>query len=125
MDIFELICLLTLIADILLFCAVFYLYKKLSFISSEKIDLLIKNIDETKKLTEDLQKIVEEKSKITKEVQECLRVNHVNKNNIKENKNKVIQLHKKGLSIQEISNNTGLTQGEVELILSIATQINK
>ncbi len=122
MNTFELICLLSLVVDILLLFAFYYLYRKINVISPQKIDLLIKTIQETKILTDELQKILDKKLQLSKEIKQYLSPKQQNNNSIIDNKTKVIQLYKKGLDIQDISRHTNLTQGEVELILSIATQ---
>ena len=92
--------------DFIIILFIFLLYIKIQKILNLPWDEIGERIDRAKELVEKLEKLTTKKTVLGK---------NVDNKNLKE---RVIELHNKGLSIKEIAKKLDLTEGEVELIIS-------
>ena len=92
--------------DFIIILFIFLLYIKIQKILNLPWDEIEERIDRAKELVEKLEKLTTKKTVLGK---------NVDNKNLKE---RVIELHNKGLSIKEIAKKLDLTEGEVELIIS-------
>jgi len=92
--------------DFIIILFIFLLYTKIQKILNLPWDEIVERIDRAKELVEKLEKLTTKKTVLGK---------NVDNKNLKE---RVIELHNKGLSIKEIAKKLDLTEGEVELIIS-------
>ncbi len=120
----EILIAVSICCDVVLFFLIVWLFFKVKGLGPERLERLINELRESQALVDRLQAIIEEKARLAKALENNLRsyhssknpVNIKGKNNIKE---QVLLLYDKGVDIAEIAESTGLTTGEVELIISI------
>ena len=109
---------ISLLIDALLLILVFTLYRKIQVLNPKKVDFLINELNEIKGLYEKLEGILKERVEITKSISE-MEIEGKDGDSVSM-KTKVLDLYEKGFQVPDIATMTSLTQGEVELILSIS-----
>jgi len=119
---------LQLVLDVILIILFILVYVRLKSIKPKKIEAFLNALKESEELTKRLNRLIEEKKFLVNELEEILTQKKNNKNSEKLNVNiqadqllraKVISLWKKGKNNQEISKETGLSLGEIELIIAL------
>jgi len=93
--------------DFVIIFFIFLLYIKIQKVLNLPWDEIVERIDRTKALVETLEKLATKKSILERDVDN------------KKLKETVIELYNKGLNTKEIAKKLNLTQGEVELIISV------
>jgi len=114
----EILIAVSICCDVILFFLIVWLFIKVKALGPERLEHLINELKESQALVDRLQAIIEEKARLAKALENNLRSYHSSQNpvNIKE---QVLLLYDKGMDIFDIAESTGLTTGEVELIVSI------
>ncbi len=118
MENMQLLVIVSICCDLLLFVLMGWLFFKVRQLGPKRLELLISQLRESQELVERLEKIVEEKARLSKELESRL-VQGQGKHTSQMQRDKVLDLHNKGLDAVQIAEMAGLTTGEVELILSI------
>ncbi len=118
MENMQLLVIVSICCDLLLFVLMGWLFFKVRQLGPKRLELLISQLRESQKLVERLEKIVEEKARLSRELESRLVQGHGGHSS-RMQRDKVLDLHNKGLDAPQIAEMTGLTTGEVELILSI------
>ncbi len=118
MENMQLLVIVSICCDLLLFVLMGWLFFKVRQLGPKRLELLISQLRESQELVERLEKIVEEKARLSKELESRL-VQGQDKHTSQMQRDKVLDLHNKGLDAVQIAEMAGLTTGEVELILSI------
>jgi len=121
--------LIQLLLDIILIVLFLSVYIKLKTLTPQKIESFLRALKESQELTEKLNRLIEEKKVLVKELEAVLKPDIKNNNPKKSNNptiqeeqithSKVISLWKKGKTNKEIAKATGLTLGEIEVIISL------
>ena len=118
MNNFEVIAIISLGLDILLLILFLFLLYRIKSIDTKNIDTIITKISEIQKLTKELQELLDEKARLTDELKKTIKLK--GKEGVSTGtKEIVLKLHQKGLTPAEIAQQTNLTMGEIELILSL------
>jgi len=119
---------LQLVLDVILIILFILVYIRLKSIKSKKIEAFLNALRESEELTKRLNKLIEEKKFLVNELEGILTQEKRSKKSEKLNVNiqadqllrsKVISLWKKGKNNKEISKETGLSLGEIELIIAL------
>ena len=118
MENMQLLVIVSICCDLLLFVLIGWLFFKVRQLGPKRLELLISQLRESQELVERLEKIVEEKARLSRELESRL-VQGQGKHLSQMQRDKVLDLHNKGLDAAQIAEMAGLTTGEVELILAI------
>ncbi len=120
MDTTQVLTLVSIACDLVLFALFAWLYLRIRALGGERLEVLIDQLKESQELAERLQAIVEEKARIAKKLEASLETKGVaNAADAGKKRETVVALHHEGKSVSEISNATGLSESEVEFILSV------
>ena len=117
-----------LVLDFALIAFIFILHRRISALNPRKLEHLLDALKKGERLCNELQKNLEEKSNITsainRKLDELVRTGNspvsMGRNSGTEKKHEVLKLWKKGNKPPEIAEQTGISLGEVELIISLA-----
>ncbi len=118
MENMQLLVIVSICCDLLLFVLMGWLFFKVRQLGPKRLELLISQLRESQELVEKLEKIVEEKARLSRELESRLVQGH-GRHLSRMQRDKVLDLHNRGLDAAQIAEMAGLTTGEVELILSI------
>ena len=122
-DLWELYFFIQIVLDALLLLALLLLFLKFRKLARLPIGDLSERLSLAEKLTKDLEKYVEEEKKLLEKVRLALetgaKVWEKSGEGRKSIKEKICELSRKGLSTEEISKKLSLSEGEVELVLSL------
>ncbi|MFN3505282.1 MAG: hypothetical protein ACK4Y7_03625 [Caldimicrobium sp.] len=100
----EILIYLLILFDLLILVLLIFLYFKFKKLLNIPLEELEESLDRAHQLVEKLKEIKKGESKVVGEA-------------VFDPKEEVYQLYKKGLKIKEIAKKTGLTEGEIELLL--------
>ncbi len=121
MDTIKILIVVSICCDIVLFILIAWLFFKIKAFGPKKLQLLIEELKESQKLVQRLQAILDEKARLVKSLEARLDTTSSPDNqDLSLNKKQVIMLYKSGMDTAQIAKETGLTTGEVELILSLS-----
>jgi len=119
----EIYFLIQIILDILLFLTLLFLVLKFKKLSRLPVEDLSKRLSLAEKLTKDLERYVEEEKKLLEKLRLALETGAKVWENSREGrkgiKEKIWELRRRGLSTEEICKKLSLSEGEVELVLSL------
>ncbi len=118
MDTMEILIAVSICCDAVLFFLIAWLFLKLKSLGPERIERLINELKESQALVDRLQTIIEKKARLAK----VLEANLKGDNSLEDAigiKKQVLLLYDKGIDIANIAEMTGLSTGEVELIVAI------
>ena len=118
MENMQLLVIVSICCDLLLFVLMGWLFFKVRQLGPKRLELLISQLRESQELVERLEKIVEEKARLSRELESRLVQGH-GRHLSRMQRDKVLDLHNRGLDAAQIAEMAGLTTGEVELILAI------
>ncbi len=112
------------IFDLLLFLMVFVLFWQVRRLKNLPLDEIIKRLEEANKLCERLSQNLSEKKELSERIISALQTGALawesSRKDATSLRAKVLSLAEKGFSTAEIAKKTGLQEGEVVLILSVA-----
>lgn len=121
--------------DLIVLCIFFLLYRRLKMLDVQKIEHIIEILKKSEALSHQIEKILKKNEALSNSLTEALNkktfnndlktnCNPVNKKNIPLH-NQVIALWKTGKNISDIASITGLSHGEIEIIISLAKTSGK
>ncbi len=120
---------LQLFLDVVLIGLFFLVYMRLRSLRPQRIEAFLKALKESEELTEKLNKLIEEKKTLVQDLEQILNPRVTTNGSVKDCEptlqadqlihSKVISLWKQGKNNKEISKETGLSLGEIEVIISI------
>ncbi len=125
MDHLSVLIALQLFLDAILFSLLFLIYRRIKALDPERSGHILNALKEGERLCQVLEKNLEEKAALVKELKGYLDIQDQGANRNPDNpeadtRSEALKLHMQGLDIKEISRRTGLSQGEVEVVISLA-----
>ncbi len=115
----ELLVILSICCDIVLFALIAWLFFMVRRLGHRQVETLINQLKESNQLVERLEAVIQEKARLSKNIQASFEQASRQDHGAGIEHEKVVLLHQKGLDADKISEVTGLTKGEIDLILSI------
>ncbi len=117
---------LQLFLDIVLLSLLLLIYRRLKALDPKRTGNILDALKEGERLCQVLEKNLEEKTRLVRQLQGCLNAGTEGDSKMEDKaswtdpREKALDLYKKGLDIKDISMRTGLAQGEIEVIISLA-----
>lgn len=119
--------------DLIVLCIIFFLYRRLKMLDVQKIEHIINVLEKSEGLSRQIEKTLKKNEILSDSLASTLNkktsykkretdYNPVNKNMLH---NQVIALWKTGKDLSDIADITGLSHGEVEIIISLAKTSGK
>ena len=119
------------ILDLVLILIVLFLLKRISSFDPRKLEALIVTLRESRNLCEQLGRTVAENAEIAGNIQKMVGQSEASacssevsgsNQGAASSRERVLLLNRQGVSVDEISDMTGLGRGEVEVIISLSDQ---